>query len=841
MTFFSSKRRIAAAAVILLALFLVRPGAARLKSRIIYSISAGLGRPVDIGSVHIRVLPRPGFDLKNLVVYDDAVFGVEPMVRASEVTAALRLSSLLRGRLEIARLELTEPSLNLARDVGGHWNFEAVLERSAHIPLAPTGKAKSEPRPAFPYIEATSGRINFKNGAEKKAYALTNADFSLWQESENTWGVRLRAQPFRTDMNLNDTGLLLVSGTWQRAEAIRDTPLEVNLEWNRAQLGQCTKLITGNDKGWRGQILLDLKLKGTPAKLHVTADSSIDDFRRYDLSSGKVLHMAAHCDADYSTDTHDFRQLMCSAPSGGGMITLTGDAGFPGSHRYSLNLSADLVPAAAFLTLAQRVKKNLPEDLTGAGHLHANLSISSDGQSPPKWKGVGAVSDLRLTSRATNGEFGPETVPFVISSGAITQRQADSRVMRGGDGPRVEVGPFAISGHPGSVTLHGLVDPTRYLFSISGEADIARILRLARMAGVPVIAVNAEGLAQLDLQLAGNWINPGNGFAAPQVTGTAKLRHVHVPERNAGVEATIVSAEMQLSPDAVHLIRLSANAAGTSWTGWLELPRGCGTPRACPIQFALNTKEVAVRDMKDWVNSHPGKRPWYRVLTFDTQAHPAWWGSLRASGRLTADHLQVHGVDATLVSAHLNLEDGRLRFTGLTADVVQGKHRGEWSVDFAKAPAVCTGSGNLAGISLAAIATAMKDGWVAGTASGSYEFKGPCIGDFWHSADARFHVEVKHGMFPHIVLPDGAEQLPASDIVGEARLHDGEIVIGPTQFVTSRGSYEVSGTASLNREVNLKLAPRSSGPANAGYTIVGTLQSPRVAPLSRTEQARLKQ
>ena len=181
----------------------------------------------------------------------------------------------MRGRLEIARLDLTEPSLNLVHGENGRWNLEALLERTAHIPLAPTGKAKSEPRPGFPYIEATSARINFKNGPEKKPYALTNADFSLWQDSENSWGVRLKAQPFRTDLNLNDTGLLQVSGTWQRADALRDTPLQFSVEWNRAQLGQFTKFFTGNDQGWRGEVLLDVALAGTPAKLQITSNGSI--------------------------------------------------------------------------------------------------------------------------------------------------------------------------------------------------------------------------------------------------------------------------------------------------------------------------------------------------------------------------------------------------------------------------------------------------------------------------------------------------------------------------------------------------------------------------------------
>ncbi|PYQ38238.1 MAG: hypothetical protein DMG99_19390, partial [Acidobacteria bacterium] len=397
---FFSKRRIAVLAAILLALFVIRPGASRLKSRIIRSISAALGRSVDIGSVHLRLLPRPGFDLENLVVYDDPAFGAEPIVRANEVTAALRLTSLLRGRMEIARLDLTEPSLNLVHGEGGHWNLETLLERSARIPLAPTGRSKVGARPAFPYIEGTSGRINFKQGPEKKPYALTNADFSLWQESENSWGVRLKAQPFRTDMNLNDTGLLQLTGTWQRADALRDMPLQVNLEWSRAQLGQITKLITGNDQGWRGEILLDLALTGTPARLHLAATSSMDDFRRYDITSDKALRMAARCDADYSTDTHDFQQLMCSAPVGDGLLTLTGDAGFPASHQYSLAASAENVPAAALVNLAQRIKKNLPDDLAAEGILDGKLSVARDGQSPPAWKGAGHITDFHLSSES---------------------------------------------------------------------------------------------------------------------------------------------------------------------------------------------------------------------------------------------------------------------------------------------------------------------------------------------------------------------------------------------------------------------------------------------------------
>ncbi|MGB8832303.1 MAG: AsmA family protein, partial [Candidatus Sulfotelmatobacter sp.] len=342
------RRRVGAVAVvILLFLFLVRPGAERLKARITNAISRSVQRPADIGSVHIRFLPQPGFDLDNVVVYEDPSFGAEPMLRAPEVTAVVRLTSLLRGKLDISRLELTEPSLNLVRREDGRWNWNMLLERTARSPLAPTAKAKSETRPGFPYIEASSGRINLKIGAEKKSYALLNADFAVWQESENEWGIRLKAEPVRTDMNLSDAGLVRLSGIWQRAGSLRETPLQFNLEWRHAPLGQFTKLFYGNDKGWRGDVQVEAAFSGTPSTLHITTDASVQDFHRYDILVSEGLRLATHCEANYSTVDDIMREIFCLAPVGDGMITLKGNSGSPGSRNADLSLDLENVPANA--------------------------------------------------------------------------------------------------------------------------------------------------------------------------------------------------------------------------------------------------------------------------------------------------------------------------------------------------------------------------------------------------------------------------------------------------------------------------------------------------------------
>jgi hypothetical protein len=851
----SSKRRIvAAAALIVLALFLLRPGASRLKARIASSISSAVGRPVEIGSVHLRLLPRPGFDLENLVVYDDAAFGAEPMLRASEVTAALRLTSLVRGRLEIARLDLNEPSLNLVHAPGGRWNLEALLERAAHNPLAPTAKAKSEPRPGFPYIEATSARINFKSGPEKKPYALTNADFSLWQDSENSWGVRLKAQPFRTDLDLNDTGLLQVSGTWQRADALRDTPLQFIAEWDRAQLGQFTKFFTGNDQGWRGEVLLDVTLTGTPAKLEVASSGSIQDFRRYDITSGRALRLAGRCNGEYSSLDQAFHGLLCRAPVGGGMITLKGDMGLPGSHSYGLTLTAENVPASAAAVLVERAKKNLPEDLVADGTVRGNLRIeqSTGAGSKLQFEGRGEIADFHLTSAANKTEIGPETVPFLLVDGDAAESAASRKTIykstadaRFPDRPQIEFGPFPIAiGRVAAPTVRGWVNLGGYSLSILGEAEIAKALWAARMFGLPALQSTAEGTAQVDLQIAGSWAGRSNGtasgFARPQVTGTAKLRNVRIGLRGVAAPVEIVSADVQLLPDEVRVAKLNARAAETSWTGSLEMPRGCGTPGACQVRFVLNANQIALGELSEWVNPSPQERPWYRVLEASAQAGPSFFASVRASGQVSTDRLQLYNLTVTRVSANAILESGKLQISELRADFLGGKHRGQWQADFSVKPAACKGSGNLTGISLAGLTESIKDEWIAGTANTSYDVKGTCTAEFWKSAEGTLQFDMRDGTWPHVSLGEDAGIFRFTRFAGQARLLAGIVEMKDLKMESPDGKFQVSGTSSLQGELDFRLTRNPSGTA-PGFAISGTLAEPRVVQLAGPEtQARLK-
>jgi uncharacterized protein involved in outer membrane biogenesis len=298
---------------------------------------------------------------------------------------------------------------------------------------------------------------------------------------------------------------------------------------------------------------------------------------------------------------------------------------------------------------------------------------------------------------------------------------------------------------------------------------------------------------------------------------------------------------MQLLQDELRVTKLTATAAHTVWTGSLVLPRGCGTPAACQVHFGLNADQIALGELREWVSPSPETRPWYRVLEPNAKTGPSFLANVHASGQLTTNRLQLQSLEATGVSARVVLEAGKLQISGLTADFLGGRHRGEWQADFSAQRAVCKGSGTVTGASLTDVADAMKDGWIAGTANMSYDVKGSCPAEFWTSAEGTLQFDMRDGTLPHVLLAGGGEPLKVTRFMGKAQVRGGTIETTDAQLDAPDGTFRVSGTSSLNGEIDFKLASTPNGVAATGYTITGTVAEPRVirTPTPDT-QARLK-
>ena len=815
----------------------------RYRGDIARSISNAVGRPVTVGQVELRLLPQPGFDLHNVEVGDDTSISSEYLLRADAVTAYLRLSSLWRGRLEIARLSLTDPSLNVVRAEDGRWNLETLLSRTTQTPSAPTAQAHPEnARRRFPYIEATGGRINFKFGLEKKAFTFTDADFALWLASENNWNMRLEAKPVRVDTRVTDTGTLKLSGSFQRNSTLRYTPVKFNVSWRDAQLGQMTKLLTGRDRGWRGGTTVELNATGTPADLALTSDLRVDDFRRYDISSGGAMRLAAHCTGHYFALEEKLASIDCAGPVGKGLIRLSGTAQRFSAPFFDLGMSGHGISMESVMALVRHAKRDLPEDLSAGGTtdfaFQARRAMETDART--LWSGGGNTDGVVLKSQALGPDLNIGALTYAIAPPVQEKPKRTMRAARIQPASNVqptEVSEFELNipsfpialGAEQPTTAQATVNSSGFKVAVAGDAELARTLQVARALGIETPRVAASGAAHLDLHVDGRW----TGFEAPFVSGTAQLKNVRADVPGIIETVTVSAASASVDKDGLALQNVSAAfAKGPSLTGSVNVPRNCTEP--CAMTFVVHADELSPERLNQLLNPKLRNRPWYNFF----MPRPADQGdplqTAAVSGEFTIDRWNMEGVVASHVAGKMKIAEKRLAVTDLRADILGGQHTGAWDADFSGNRPVYSGRGKLTHINLAQLSTAMQDAWATGTADVSYQLKmtGLSADELKGSASGLGDFVVRDGTLRHMALDNKAGVLKVAKFDGTLSLHDGNFVVSDAKLQSGGAVYTVQGTATWKRQLDFKLTD-----ASRAYGLSGTLDRPEVKQAPATEAA----
>jgi len=852
----SQKRVVLGAAIFVVLVLFVVPfiRIRQYKLSITQALSQTLGREVTVQDASLQTFPQPGLLLTGIVIADDPSISPEPILRAEEVLATIRVTSLWRWRLEIATLKLKYPSVNLVRATDGRWNIESLLEQARKIPSAPTAKkAPERARARFPYIEADTGRINLKIGNEKKVFALSDADFSLWLAAEDEWRMRLKARPIRTDANLTDAGSIKMEGTWHRAATLHETPLQVRLWWEDGQLGQLTSLFYGRDRGWRGSTRASATIEGTPDNLQIAGDARIDDFRRYDISTAESMTLQAHCDLQYNFTAHLATNLACQSPFGGGLIQARGSFGVISRHDLDLSISAENVSAQFLAVLLRHMKKNVPQDLSVSGMASAAFTVRAGQNGERTWAGNGQSSSLRLQSSVL-GEpllvdatrwrmIGPGTDQFVAPVTSKPTRKIAARDQLPQPVDRAfTFDPVAIAlGGPAPAVLSGWFGRENFLTDLKGEVDLERLIQVGKIFGLPTITGELTGTAKGKITIAGTW----SGFALPDITADAQLHAVTAKINGVATPLTIQSAQFVADQTSASLTK--ANGTFADMHSTLDFsatwPRKC-TPQPssdealCGMNFVVKADQVNLDELNSLLNPKAQKRPWYAAITNTVM------GSSRkslpeiyAKGAFSTAKLIVKNVTVTRVSGNATITPSGFTLETVNADVLGGKFVGDISGKFGGTPEYAS-NGNLVMISIANIAALTHDSWGSGKITSSY--KGTASG--WNAdeiissleGDASF--QWRDGVLHHITL-DAGKPLQFKAFSGKLELSKGVLTISESKLQAPKSIYLVSGTASLGRDLELKLA-RDGAPS---FSVSGTLEKPKVSPLKAPEtQASLR-
>lgn len=788
------------------------------------SLSRSLGRQVSIQDVHLRLLPLPGFTFRQLRISDDDEFGAEPILQTAEdngqhSVATLRLSSLWRGRLEIASVSLTQASLNLVRAPDGHWNIERLIDRAAQVPSAPTNKKQPETRTRFPYIEIKESRINFKFGAEKKPFTLSESEFALWLAAENRWNVRLKAVPLRTDESISDTGSIKLSGSFDRASQFSQTPFHFLLSWERPEVNAIARIARGHDPGWRGTFDLNAELRGTPADFNAHLDANIDEFRRYDIARPVPLDLRVSCENRFRievarTDAINQLDFNCKLPLESGNLTAQGELHPLGkSPDFSVRLFASEIPVSSLVRAMLHAKSTLPDDLSGEGLIDGSWTINRTAGSPVVWQGTLTLANPVLQSKVLRPALVfPRSV--VVNFEAPVSGTSTKSGRKAATLPtlsRAVVKPFPLD-LGGEVQVSATFDPDGYRVNADGAVDWQRLMQTARAMGLHPPPTDLQGSGTLTAQYSGEW----SRFAPPTVSGQADIRSAVLSLRGFSEPLRVAGGRLKFDGPVFRAANIAGSftQSGLEFVGDFAGTRQCERHVICDLTFALQTADLRATDLLHLL-SVPTSGLAFPFFNSARQFDARWLLEIPASGSIAAQHLAIRKLQAKNVSAQLQLQAGKVLVRRWTADLFGGRHSGEWTFDFSgKQPAI-NGSGAVQNAHMEQVNIALDEQIGTGTVDLNYQLamSGASSERFASSLNGSGDF-VWHNGEIHGVHSDG-EQNPSlsfSAWSGRFTVERRRIALRDTKMNSTSGVREVSGEVSFNREWNLTFArPNGNG------------------------------
>ena len=259
---------------------------------------------------------------------------------------------------------------------------------------------------------------------------------------------------------------------------------------------------------------------------------------------------------------------------------------------------------------------------------------------------------------------------------------------------------------------------------------------------------------------------------------------------------------------------------------------------SCPVRFDLHADEISTDQLNQLINPYVRKQPWYRFLSSPPAGIP-YLLTINAVGKLTANRVVVRKLVGSRVSAKVELDNGKLRVSDLRADVLGGKHVGEWEADFTAKPPQYSGKGVFENVALDQLSESMSDDWITGSATATYRVKtsGLDAAELFASASSTWKVEAWDGRLRHLALSEGSGPLSIHRLSLQLAMHEGKFEIEDGRLESASDVYHVSGSASMSRSLNVKLMREGA----QGFNITGTLTEPHVSPIVSSEtQAALK-
>jgi hypothetical protein len=818
-------------------------------------LTATFGRPVEVAHFGFTILGGPQFEADSVTVSEDPRFGQEYFLRADRLTARLRLSALLHGRMEFDRLSLSRPSLNLVRSADGQWNFQTWLPPTdAQMPVHVYGPP-AELAAHASQIGIEAGRINFKKGAEKLPFALVDVSGALNLQSAGRWYLNLQAQPMRAAVVLQKSGTLHLQGTVGGTSA-RLQPADLRLSWESASLADVARLVRGTDYGLRGMLDADFTAhisradeSGVGSPWKIQGGLRLQAIHRWDLvgrPDNPAVNVKLTAVLHPGESRLEMDHWLMEAPHS----NLDGDASIDWSHGFNpeVRLLASVIGFPDLVTWSRAFFPSRAGDLdmTGSADIEGkfggwplrieDLNVASDGA----FVRSNSLPPIRV---------GPVNASWSHSSlvlAAVTVRllsPALSRVPRGAQSDTVSAALFHVDGVLGPIHAGDPLKEWPYRATISGQTARLQDLRavLAALGRQFAPTWNVEGPASLLLVVAGA-LRPHTAL----IHGQLDVHNLRLT--NSGIDQPIVvsAASVEFSPRERRLEISGVQALDGRWKGSLQRKSESEN-----WTFDLSADRLDLEEFGRRLAQRQGLL--YRLLPFagSTGLAPqteAAIARISAQGRLHLDELAIGASRLENLEATADLEHGNLTLRRAQADLYGGRVSGEFRAQLGTELRYdFRGQVDRTDLSALAALTSIKNGF-GGLGSGEIAFSARGLGRqaLLASLEGEGFLHVQDASIELPDLPLDSADTGLREIAGNRfrnstvsfRVENGQIRVDPW-LLSGRGrQLEIVGDIDFSRRLNLKVRSVSqsdrfnsaseSAADDDVWVLGGTLDAPQI-------------
>ena len=244
----------------------------RNRDYLIQQAEKAVGREIEVQGIEVNLWNGIGVRFENFSLADDPGFSSDPFVQAKSLQANVRLLPLLRKDVQVKRLILHEPGINVIRNRRGVYNFASLGEpdqkKDKETPDSRDKVARQRAALFISLVEMSGGVARYRDLGDGTDLAVQQLDLRAQDLNfDRPVSINLAAAVLASKQNVS---LKLVIGPISPNSDYRNVALDTQLDIDPLDLSQLKKalpkLFTALPKDLElGGIfkLTGLKLKGT--------------------------------------------------------------------------------------------------------------------------------------------------------------------------------------------------------------------------------------------------------------------------------------------------------------------------------------------------------------------------------------------------------------------------------------------------------------------------------------------------------------------------------------------------------------------------------------------------